>query len=933
MRHDDLEVLVPAARQRALLAVLAVRAGQIVPSVELADILWDGAPPPGARSTVRGYVKRLRQVLGPGLACRVLTRDPGYLLDAKAGEVDLQVFNQLCAEGGAAIRAGAWLSASRQLGEALRLWRGEPLADVPSESLRAALLPRLEAQRLQALEWHAEAGLALGRHRELVAELTALATSYPLRERFCAQLMLALYRCDQQGEALAAYQQARRMLVSELGVEPGPVLQELHRRILAADPSLIPAAPPSGTPAAGVGAAAVGAGAAGFPGTADLVPRQLPAALPNFVGRAAELAALDELAGEGSASVVIAVLDGTAGVGKTALTVQWAHRMAGHFPDGQLYVNLRGFYPSGSPVTPEDAIRGFLDALQVPAQDIPNGLDGQAALYRSLVAGRRMLVVLDNARDAAQVRPLLPGSPGCFVLVNSRKKLTALVAAEDARMLTLDVLSEEEALELLSGRIGRGRVAAERAEISELAGLCARLPLALAIIAARATTRAGLPLASLAGELRQARLPLDNLNSGDAVTSVRAVFSWSYRELTDPAARVFRLLGVHPGPDISAAAAASLAGIPVSQVRDTLGELTGAHLLTEPAPDRFALHDLLRAYAAEQSLIGEGDADRHAAMRRVLDHYLHSARVAAIALSPYRPPVTMAAPQPGVTPEHPGSHDEALAWFEAEYLVLIAVIAAAAERRSDRHAWQLPWALADFLDRRGHWRDYAATQRTALAAARRLADDVAQAHAHHHLSQAHVALGSYQEAHRHLGQALALHRKLADHAGEAHAHLDISTVLAEQGHHRDAVRHDRQGLELYREAGDRHGQARALNSLGWDLAHLNGQRQQAVSCCQEAVQVLGELGDRYGQAAAYHSLGYTHQRLGNYAEAAASYQHTLELLDEADDAYRLACAYHQQIQTIVITRDANTKCDCHAMANSRIIIDKYFNYRIGSAAG
>jgi tetratricopeptide (TPR) repeat protein len=753
--------------------------------------------------------------------------------------------------------------------------RGPPLTDIAPESLRSTLLPRLESQRLHAIEGRTEARLALGRHGELVAELTALTAAYPLRERFWAQLMLALYRCGRQGEALAVYQQAWRTLAAELAVEPGPELRQLQQRILAAEPGLIPASP--------VPDASAGAG--------TIVPRQLPAAAPHYVGRAVELAALDELAEfarAGDGTLVISAIDGSAGMGKTALAVHWAHQGADLFPDGQLYVNLRGFDPAERPADPAEAVRGFLDAFHFPAEQIPGSPDVQAALYRSLVAGRRMLVVLDNARDSGQVRPLLPGSPGSLVLVTSRNKLTGLIAAEGAYPITLDVLSEQEAAELLSRRIGLHRVALEPDAVSELAGICARLPLALTIAAARTYRHPDRPLAALANELRDTRRRLDELEIGDAATSVRAVFSWSYRKLTVPAARMFRLLGIHPGPDITVPAAASLARVRADRARAALAELADAHLLTEDAAGRFALHDLLRAYAAELAHTSDSAESGRAAMHRVLDHYLHSAYAAAPVLAPRQNPISLDPLAPGVRPEHPAGHDDALAWLEAEHRVLLAVIAAAVEAEQDRHAWQLPWVLADFLDRRGHWNDYTVTQHIALAATERLGDLSGQARAHHDLGHAYVTAGRYEQAHSHLSRALALHGQLGDGAGEARAHLDFSIVVGLQGRYREAISHGREGLRLFRAAGHDHGIARALNALGWDLAHLGEDVPEAITYCQEALRILRELDDRNAQSAVLHSLGYAHSRTGQYDEAATCYQHALGLVAGSDDSYHVA---------------------------------------------
>jgi transcriptional regulator with XRE-family HTH domain len=442
----------------------------------------------------------------------------------------------------------------------------------------------------------------------------------------------------------------------------------------------------------------------GYAGGAQLlpvVPRQLPIAIRHLAGRADQLKILDGLLDrfdgtEGTAdtggTALISAISGTAGVGKTALAVHWAHRVAERFPDGQLYVNLRGFDPSGAPVEPAEAIRGFLDAFGTSAGRIPGGPDAQAALYRSLLAGRRMLIILDNARDEAQVRPLLPGSAPCLVVVTSRRQLAGLAATECAQLLNLDVLTHAEAHEMLSRRLGPELVEGESAAVSELISLCARLPLALAIAAARHAARPSRPLQALVEELRPAQdrlTVLDATDVADAVTSARAVFSWSYQSLTQPAARMFRLLAVHPGPDITAAAAASVAGVRQERARQVLTELVLANLLAEHGDGRYTCHDLLRAYAAEQASTSDSDADRKAAMHRMLDHYLHTAFGAAKLLDQVDPAARPPAPVPGVVPEELADRGAAYAWFEAERPVLSAAISQAARHGFDGHAWHL----------------------------------------------------------------------------------------------------------------------------------------------------------------------------------------------------------------------------------------------------
>jgi tetratricopeptide (TPR) repeat protein len=618
------------------------------------------------------------------------------------------------------------------------------------------------------------------------------------------------------------------------------------------------------------------------------VPRQLPAAVPHFAGRSADLAVLAALArrcARSGSAAVIAAISGTAGVGKTALAVSWADRAAGRFPDGQLYVNLRGFDPAGPPMDPAEAVRGFLDALGVPAQQIPAGLDAQAGLYRSLLAGRRMLVVLDNARDSGQVRPLLPGAPGCLVLVTSRSQLTSLVAADGAQPVPLDLLTPAEARDLLARRLGRRRVAAEPQAVQEIITRCARLPLALAITAARAAAHPAFPLHTLAEELRDSQDRLDELTSAcDPAADLHAVFSCSYRILTPAAAQLFRLLGLHPGPDVSAPAAASLAGLSPSRVRPLLAELASASLISEHLPGRYALHDLLCAYAAGQARLIDADGERGEALGRVLDHYLQTAYAADRLLDPTRDPITLAPPRPGVTPERLAGHGQALAWFTAEHPVLMAAVDTAASSGLDTCIVQLAWALWTFLDWQGHWHDQAAVQQAAVAAARRLADPRAEAGARFSLGRACIQPGRLDEARAHLRDALRLYGQTGDRAGQARIHISLAYACEREGRVAEALDHARQALDLYQADGNRRGEAVALNDVGW-CHGLLGDHEQALTACERALRLFQELGNRAAEANAWDSLGYAHQHLGHSAQAIACYQHALDLVRERGDRY------------------------------------------------
>jgi DNA-binding SARP family transcriptional activator/tetratricopeptide (TPR) repeat protein len=880
VRRGAAVVPIPAGKQRVLLAALLLNPGRALPADELAELLWETGPPASARDALHNYVRRLRQALGDASRTLVITQADGYRLRVPADEVDILRFEATAARGLHALRASRCEQAARELREALALWRGTPLSDVPCDQLVVRHARRLEEMRLQALEGRIEADLCSGRHSEVAAELRELAAAEPLRERLQGLLMLALYRDGRRADALAAFRNARRVLIDEVGVEPGAELQRLHRQILNADPALnVSVAPPPGA-------------------VPPVVPRQLPTAVAHFVGRETELSRLDALATaaeDAGGSVVIAVIGGTAGVGKTALAVQWAHRVADRFPDGQLYVNLRGFGPDGVPKPPGEVLGGFLEAMR-SATGIPAGIEARSGLYRSLAAGRRLLVVLDNARDADQVRPLLPGSPGSMVLITSRDRLAGLAAAEGAPLLTLEVLAEAEARALVVARAGAGREAEPEA-VAEITELCGRLPLALALTAARAAARPALALAELAAELRDTRNRLDALDVGSPSASARAVFSWSHETLTPPAARMFRLLGLHPGPDIGVNAAASLAGVPARRGRATLDELARSHIAAEPSVGRFGLHDLLRAYAAERAGADEPTADRHAAANRMADYYLHAAHEMALLLFPPRHAIALVPPQPGVVREELSSYQQAWSWAEAEYLVLLEMVPLAASTGFSQHAWQLAWALETFLSRRGRWDELAELQQVALGAARRAGDLTGQAHARCGAGWTSVLQGRYEDGRADLDQAARLFRQLGDRSGEARAVVRAGEAFWQQGRYDEAFESAQRALALYRASGDRAGQAGALNNIA--MYHLHrGDHERALDCCGQARAVFRELGDRRSEASVLDNIGEAYHGLGRADDAIACYKESLVAFRELGDRYgqaetltHLAAAY------------------------------------------
>jgi DNA-binding SARP family transcriptional activator/Tfp pilus assembly protein PilF len=870
-------------QQRVVLAVLALQAGRPLGRQQMINAVWGEAPPRNAVNLVQRHVSGLRRSLEPerpghtpsGL---LAWTEAGYLLAMPGGALDLDVFEIELRRARAARTAGRLEEAAEALHSALGLWRG-PVCHGLSSPFLDAQADRLDESRISALEERIELDLAIGVHADLIAELRDLIAEHPLRERLHGLLMMALYRADRQADALAAFRDARHRLHEELGLEPGAALQQLHQQILAADPQLATA-----------NVAETAADANAPAGPRRPLPAQLPHPIADFTGRQAELDRMDALAdpdgGGPGPRVVITAITGTAGVGKTALAVHWAHRVSERFPDGQLYVNLRGFDPTGSAMKPAEAIRGFLDALGITPQHLPASLEDQAALYRSLLAGRRVLVLLDNAADASQVRPLLPGSPGCLVIVTSRNELSGLIVTEGARPVVVDLMSVAEARELLSRRVGESRIWAEMEAAEGIITLCARLPLALMLVAARAATHAGFGLSALVSELREAGSSLDAFEGEDQATNVRAVFSWSYQRLSVPGRRLFRLLGLHFGQDISIAAVASLAGQSRDQIRPALAELARAHLVDEWIPGRFAVHDLLRTYAAETAHTHDSQEYRLTARRRVLDHYLYTACRADEVLGWHRDrPFVLIAAQPEVTPEHLADQKQALAWFESEHAVLVAALWQAAG--FDIHIWQLAWTLASYFEYQGHWRDWKDSQSLALEASRRLPDKLAQALSHRSLGASFIQLSNYDRARMHLQDALDLFGELGDNAGQSDAHFSLAWMMERQGQYREGLSHAQQALALARAAGDRPRQAKALNGVGWFHTIL-GDHQQALVYCQQAAEVQREITDPWGEAATYDSLGHAHLHLGHHAEAAACYQHAVDLYVEVGDLYNEA---------------------------------------------
>ncbi|WP_439658253.1 ATP-binding protein [Lentzea sp. HUAS TT2] len=611
-------------------------------------------------------------------------------------------------------------------------------------------------------------------------------------------------------------------------------------------------------------------------GTSRVIPSQLPAHPSAFVGRDEELKWLDEHMTARPDAVTIAAVSGAAGIGKTALALSWAHLAQHRFPDGQLYVDLRGF-GSQEPMTCSQALYSFLTSLGVAPEAVPTGLDAKAGLYRSLLHERRLLVVLDNARDTEHVRPLLPGSSSCVALVTSRNRLDSLGAREGAHSLSLGLLNRADAVALLERRAGRERVAEEPENAIVLVGRCARLPLALSIAAARVANRPGARLAELVEELEDENGRLDALDLGDTDLDLRAVFSWSYRAMPSADQTAFRLLGLFVGPDIGDLAAASLFGVSLPECRRRLGRLAAAHLVEERVPHRFRMHDLLRMYAAELA-DADDHASRTAAVSRMLDHYLHSSWTAERCLYAYRDSVDLPPPAPGVVVATAATYQEALGWFTVEHAVLLAAVGQARAQGFRRHAWLLPWSLVTYFERRGHWQDEIRVLIAALSSAAEHNDQQAQSRTLRYLGRGLTLVGDHQEAEEHYSRALHISESLGDVDHQARTHRGMSMLYQSTRRYEEALTHGEVATKQFRQAGNKNGEARALHTLARCQAEL-GRYEDALEHSSEAIRLFRQLSfpDPQGEASAVDSYAFALHRLGRHQEAITHYEHALVL--------------------------------------------------------
>jgi DNA-binding SARP family transcriptional activator len=841
--HDEEPIALGPPAQRTVLGLLVLAAGQPVGLAGLIDAIWGDEPPASAVNVIQTHVKRLRRVLEPARAPHSRSEllpylGDGYHLVVPADRIDILRFRQLLHRA----------AASREvepLSEALTLWQGQPFADLP----QLAGHPKVRtivAEHRAALARLGAALLAAGQAGGAITAYEEVTAADPLDEAGQAGLVRALAAAGRRAQAFETFHAVRRRLADELGVDPGTELTAAHRELLDADAR-------TSTPAPSVVAAI------------RPVPAELPADVAGFTGRAHEMSRLDRLTGTPDTStVMIAVVSGTAGVGKTALATRWAHHNRDRFPDGQLYVDLRGYDPE-QPVSPDAALARFLRSLGLPGEQMPADVDERAALYRSLLDRRRVLVLLDNAASAGQVRPLLPGTPSCVVLVTSRDSLPGLIVRHGARRLDLDVLRPGDALALL-GRLAGDSVAGDPEAAEELAAHCARLPLALRIAAELVHRRAPATLASVVGELADHRGRLGLLSTGDPHSDIGVVFSWSYRDLPADAARTFRLLGHHPGTEVDAHAVAALTGGTETRAREHLGLLTASHLVQRTG-DRYGMHDLLRAYARDLAVRG-GETGLP---KPLLDFYLRTAATAMDLLFPAerdRRPRIPATGGPVLPLPDSGA---ALAWLDAERANLVATAVHAVAHGPEGYAVRLAQVLLRYLESGGHYPDAVALHGHALRAAERLEDRHAAAQLRINLGVLHVQQARYDEAGVELQRAVDLALEVGDSLVRVRALGNLGHLYQWQGRYAEAARFLGEVVAVARHSGDRAGEARGLGNLG-QVRLRQGRHPDAAHDLRASAAICHDIGDAVGEAYAVLHLGHVELSSGRPVEAAALYE-------------------------------------------------------------
>jgi DNA-binding SARP family transcriptional activator/tetratricopeptide (TPR) repeat protein len=864
-------------QQRAVLALLLLRDGAQASLEEIIDAIWSGRAPDSAENAVRTYISRLRAALGQGGPAKesmIARVGHGYLLRTGPESLDLAAFRDLVAKAQDAATAEDHSKAIYLLDDALGLWRG-PALTASSGDFVESQRQRLSKLRVAALEAKVASLVKLGAHGDAQVILDQLVGDHPLDERFRELQMLSLYQHGRQSDALAVYRETRELLADELGVDPGQRLQSLHERVLRGDTGLLPGAGASGGPDARTKS----------PVRAQPTkpPTLLPANLRGFVGREAEFARAERMRPfdsdqPGRAAVVIT---GTAGVGKTAFAIHWAHQIADRFPDGQIYLNLRGFDPSNLALTPQAALLALFESLGESPERLPADIDRQSAHLRGLIADRKMLIILDNVHDAEQVRPLLPGGD-TFVIMTSRNQLRSLTVQADAGMLQLDVLPPADAVRLLTHRLHG--LSAQPDELLEIVERCGRLPLAIAIVAARIAATPQIPLAVALAELRDHQGLLDIFNDVDDAVDVRSVFSWSLQALSPQAGELFLLLSLHCGVSYDEHVAASLTGLPVPATRRLLSELVAASLIGAAGAGRYwKSHDLLCLYALELAT-DLPSAQRKASIRRLLDHYIATAQNAESTLNPHHRGPEPIHPQAGTAVKQFNQHGQAWAWFAVEHHSLLRTQGVAVDEGFDDYAWRLSWALETFLYRSGNWQQSLALQQAALVAASRLDDQNLEARVHRSLGRIHLHLDHYTEAREHLTRAVSYFEKAGSPEEAASGYVSLANLCSKLMDSTEAIRLYEQALQLTKDPLLR---AAAGNNLGNERSAI-GDDETALALCLEALELWREVGDRHGEAATLDSVGRARLKLGQQSEAVQAYRLAIAGFKDLGDNYNQA---------------------------------------------
>jgi DNA-binding SARP family transcriptional activator/tetratricopeptide (TPR) repeat protein len=839
--------------RRAVLALLALAPGELVRRETVIDVLWGQRPPGTAAELVAAHVSRLRRVLDPAGRDGVVAvaGAAGYRLRAGAGELDAALFGELARQAAAAGGAAAACGLYQQ---ALGLWRGDPAGDVPVLRGHPAVAQLLR-RRAEVVAEYAQAAFGLGWHERVLPQLDGLARAEPLNERVHARLMVALAGAGRQAAAVAVYEGLRRRLDEELGVYPGAEVAQAHQRLLRQD---VPGSELAVDPVATM--------------------RTLPRDVAAFTGRDTELRGLVATAAGAARVVAIHAVDGMPGVGKTALVTRAAHLLAGDFPDGQLFVGLHAHTPGLAPADPAEVLAGLLACTGLDPREIPAGLEARAQRWRGRLAGRRVLLVLDDAAGQDQVEPLLPGAEGCLVLVTSRRRLIAL---EGAQPLALDTLPPGQAAELFARLSRRVPDGPGTAVVADLVGLCGYLPLAIALLAGRLAHHPGWTITGFAADFAADRDRLAELAAGDRPgdPAVAAAFQMSYADLAAGPQRLFRLLGLHPGADLDVYAAAALAGVPLPRARQDLEALYADHLIDEPAPGRYRFHDLIGEYARSLTARHDPAADRDQAAGRLLDYYQHTAQTADRRLTRRpRPDPSPAAATSVVAPGLPG-RATALAWMRAERANLLACIGYATTTAQPRRVIALTAAMTAFLYQEGPWPQAADLHRAAATTAGHHGDRPGEASARHELGRVRILTGDYSAAGDLLEQALTIYQDIGDRLGEASTLHELGRVRHLTDDYPGAADLQEQALTIYQDIGDRLGEASTLHELGF-VRGLTGDFPAAASLLQQALTIYQDIGERRGGASALNDLGYVRYVTGDYLAAASLLEQALAICQD-----------------------------------------------------